>query len=77
VWQGVEYWADWVNQRGGIIYDGVGHQVEVITHDASSLNTAQQVANIQSVYLSATHTLSPPFFFFFFSSLYYILFSNC
>jgi hypothetical protein len=56
VWQGVQYWANWVNLQGGLIYNNSFHDVEIFTHDASSLDTSLQSATITSVYLALIET---------------------
>jgi hypothetical protein len=50
VWQGVQYWADWVNNQGGLIYNDSFHFVDVYTHDSSSVDTTLQAAAVVNVY---------------------------
>jgi hypothetical protein len=50
VWQGVQYWADWVNEQGGLVYDDEMHYVEVITHDSSSVDTSLLATTVANVY---------------------------
>lgn len=38
IYNGITYWKHWVNDRGGLFYNGSWHQVEIFYKDASSSN---------------------------------------
>lgn len=47
---GITFWQDWVNDRGGLFYNGSWHQVEVVYKDASSSNPSNTYPNVVAAY---------------------------
>lgn len=51
IFNGVTWWQNWVNARGGLYYDGSYHQVVIISKDASNSNPNLTVSTVKSTYL--------------------------